>query len=652
MKKQKRTGTRAIYWYEWLPWFLLAVTLSVTYWAWHSERALERSEKSNEFNQQFDQTEHQLVNQLKLFEQSLYSIRKLFESSEFVSQDEFNSYGVEMLHSKFSSGLQQIGFAKYVNLNYPETHASLDSSFSPLLEDLKSQPQLSFAPVIYVIKHETSTEEYAVVDAFLNERLKADMQSAALFDEMLISSRFKITYDNTFDCDCLSMILPVYQRARKQANMINGELDTSVDGWVFLNFDLKVVFNNTLGMTTSPLVRYAFYDGSQAPFKLLYENVPSHNAPSDFSKESQIDFNGKKWILRAESLPLFEQTLNYKHSTMIGLLGLLASFALTIGLYLLISRLRTLDSLRRINKRLRFSDERWRFAVEGAGDGVWDWDIENKILSYSKNWKRMFGYDENCADNEIEEWRKLVHPDDRLTVLKAYGLVLRGGGGHSFECRLKCKDGSWKWVLSRCMVVSKDRNGQPSRIVGTHTDLSQLKESEEMVWQHINFDALTDLPNRRMLHSRLEQAIEKAKWKGTKVALLCLDLDDFSVVNDTFGPEQGDRLLQEIAKTLVSSVYGYEDVARYSGDEFAIIIPDIETNNLTHLDDVAQKLLSIMTEPFLLEDSQVFISCSIGIAIFPDDADSLNDLARKADQALYTSINKGGNCITYFTSEM
>ena len=137
-----------------------------------------------------------------------------------------------------------------------------------------------------------------------------------------------------------------------------------------------------------------------------------------------------------------------------------------------------------------------------------------------------------------------------------------------------------------------------------------------------------------------------------KVALICLDLDDFSAVNDTFGPEQGDQLLQQVAKKLVSSVYRYEDVARNSGDEFAILIPDIEASGLSHLDDVEQKLLSVMSEPFLLGDSQVFISCSIGIAVFPDDANSLNDLVRNADQAMYASINKGGNCINYFTSEM
>jgi diguanylate cyclase (GGDEF)-like protein/PAS domain S-box-containing protein len=652
MKQQKRTGRRAIYWYQWLPWLLLAVSLLTTYWAWRSERALERSEKNNVFIQQFDQTANQLMNQLTLFEQSLYSIRKLFDSSEFVSQDEFNSFGAELIHSKFSSGLYQIGFAKYINLQYPETYHTLDYKLIPLLDVLKTQPQRVYAPIIYLIKHETSALQYPLADAFLNARHKADMQYAALFDETLISNRIKTSPADASECDCLSMLLPVYQHVGKQTKIVDGELNASVDGWVFLNFNLDVVFNNTLGITNNPSIRYALYDGSQAPFRLLYQNEFDGSELSSFSMEKQISLHGKKWVLRAESLPLFEKTLNYKHSTIIGLLGLLASFALTAGLYLVISRLRTLDSLKRINKRLRFSDERWRFAVEGAGDGVWDWDVENKKLSYSKNWKRMFGYAEDCSDEEIEEWRKLVHPDDRSTVLESYKLVFRGGVEQPFECRIKCKNGEWKWVLSRCMVVSKDNKGKPLRIVGTHADLSQLKESEEMVWQHINFDALTDLPNRRMLHSRLEQAMEKAKWKGTKVALICLDLDDFSVVNDTFGPEQGDQLLQQVAKKLVSSVYRYEDVARNSGDEFAILIPDIEASGFSHLDDVAQKLLSVMSEPFLLGDSQVFISCSIGIAVFPDDADSLNDLVRNADQAMYASINKGGNCINYFTSEM
>jgi len=652
MKQQTGTGKHRIYWYEWLPWFFLPLALLTTYLAWHNERALEHREKNSLFSQQFDQTANQFTSQLKLFEQSLFSVRKLFESSEFVSKDEFNEFGTEMLYSKFSSGLYQMGFAKYIHLHYPQTQVTLDHPFSPLVEPLKRQSQLAYAPIMYVIKPATSAQQVPLGDAFLNKRLKADMQSAAMLNKMVITSPIKTSLVDDKDCDCLSMILPVYQHAAKHTQIVDGELDSSIDGWVFLNFSLDVVFSNIVGMTNHPSMRYVLYDASQQPFSVIYQNESSLSKRVLFSKESQVDLLGKKWILRAESLPLFERSLNDKHSTIIGLLGLIASFALTAGLYLLISRLRALDSLKQTNQRLRFSDDRWRFAVEGAGDGVWDWDIENKKLSYSTSWKRMFGYQENCADDAIAVWLQLVHPDDQRAVLKAYRLVLRGIEDHAFECRLKCKNGTWKWVLSRGMVVSKDNAGHPLRIVGTHTDLSQLKESEKMVWQYINFDALTGLPNRRMLHLRLAQAIEKAKCKGTKVALICLDLDEFSAVNDTFGPEHGDKLLQDIAQRLVSSVSQFEDVARYSGDEFAILVSDIEANELSDLDTLVEKLLSLMAEPFKVGDAEVVVSCSIGIAIYPDYADSFNDLVKNSDQAMYASISRGGNCVTYFTFEM
>jgi diguanylate cyclase (GGDEF)-like protein/PAS domain S-box-containing protein len=650
MTRRKRKEGRAIYWYEWLPWLFLVVTLPVTYWAWQSERALEFSERNNAFHQQFDQTSNQLVNQFKLFEQSLYSIRKLFDSSSFVSQDEFNAFAAEILHSKFSSGLHQIGFAKYINFNYPETYAILDPTFNELLKQLNTQPQSSHAPIIYLIKHETSAQQDPILDAFLNKRHQLDMESAALRGEMVISDRFKISLQDTFDCDCISMILPVYNRSKERAEA--SELDSKIDGWLFFNLNLEVIFNNALSMNAGSNIRYDLYDDSLEPPALIYQNVLSNDQTARFSTKTVINAHEKRWTLHAYSLPAFDKTLNHKYSITIGLLGLLGSFALTGVLYLLTSRLRTLDSLKRINKRLKFSDERWRFAIEGSGDGIWEWNVDSKKICYSKNWKSMFGYEENCADEEIGGWRNLVHPDDIAKTIDVYKHILKGEGDHSFECRLKCKDGSWKWVLSRGMVVSRGKQGKPLRIVGTHTDISQLKESEDMAWQHANYDALTGLPNRRMLQSKLALAIEKAKWNKTMVALLCLDLDDFGTVNDTFGPEQGDLLLQEVTKRLMSSVYRYEVVARYNGDEFAIFISDIDVGGLSRLDDIAQNVLSTMAEPFLLNGKQVFIFSSIGIAVYPEHANSVSDLIRCADQAMYASINKGGNCITYFTAEM
>lgn len=123
------------------------------------------------------------------------------------------------------------------------------------------------------------------------------------------------------------------------------------------------------------------------------------------------------------------------------------------------------------------SEERWKFALEGAKDGVWDWDIATNDVLYSLQWKKMLGYDENEVPNQFSVWETLLHPEDKDKVKKLLsGYLANEDDTFSAEFRMACKDGSWKWILSRGIVVKRDKNLQPLRMIGTHTDISYLKE--------------------------------------------------------------------------------------------------------------------------------------------------------------------------------
>ncbi|MDZ4211907.1 MAG: diguanylate cyclase, partial [Methylotenera sp.] len=217
---------------------------------------------------------------------------------------------------------------------------------------------------------------------------------------------------------------------------------------------------------------------------------------------------------------------------------------------------------------------------------------------------------------------------------------------------MQCKDGSWKWILDRGMVVSRDAEGNPERMVGTHADISSIKKSEEVIWQQANFDLLTGLPNRRMIYDRLDQEIQKAKRSGLKVALIFLDLDGFNEVNDTLGHEQGDFLLKLAASRLVECMRGSDALARLGGDEFVLMVGDLGQSDLNHVEIIAQKVLEVLSEPFQLGHEVAYISASLGIAIFPDDASNTENLMKSVDQAMYASKQKGGRCFTYFTARM
>ena len=181
-------------------------------------------------------------------------------------------------------------------------------------------------------------------------------------------------------------------------------------------------------------------------------------------------------------------------------------------------------------------------------------------------------------------------------------------------------------------------------------DITERKKSEELIWNQANYDMLTSLPNRNMLYDRLGLALKKSQRSTSKLAVLCLDLDKFKEVNDTLGHDVGDKLLKEAGRRLNSCVREIDTVARLGGDEFCILIEKVD--DIAHVDRIANAILESLAEPFLLGVNRSFISASIGITFFPDDAQDVDGLLKKSDQAMYFAKNKGRNCFQYFAESM
>ena len=146
-------------------------------------------------------------------------------------------------------------------------------------------------------------------------------------------------------------------------------------------------------------------------------------------------------------------------------------------------------------KALKISEERWHFALEGAGDGVWDWNPQTNKVYYSKQWKLILGYEDHEIENKMEEWDKRVHPDDKDMINKALNHYLTGDvPAYAVEHRLLCKDGTYKWILDRGKIMVRDQDGKPLRFIGTHTDISERKEAQEKI---------------KKLNEELEQKVEE-----------------------------------------------------------------------------------------------------------------------------------------------
>jgi diguanylate cyclase (GGDEF)-like protein/PAS domain S-box-containing protein len=307
--------------------------------------------------------------------------------------------------------------------------------------------------------------------------------------------------------------------------------------------------------------------------------------------------------------------------------------------------------LMRLTRELRASEERWKFALEGAGDGVWDWNVPDDTVVFSTRYKAMVGYtDAEIAANQ-EAWRKRIHPDDRVKVDEDIHAYLKGRTQtYCNEHRVVCKDGSIKWVLARGMIVSRLPNGQPLRMIGTHADITDRKDMEERMRHLANYDPLTELPNRSLITDRLRQAVIKARRDKAHLAVMFLDLDKFKPVNDSLGHDMGDLLLKQVASRLLSSVRASDTVARIGGDEFVVLLTTVEQERDAIL--VAEKILQALKLPFDLVGHRVELSGSIGIAAYPEHGDNEKLLLINADIAMYHAKRAGRNDYQIFAYNM
>lgn len=289
------------------------------------------------------------------------------------------------------------------------------------------------------------------------------------------------------------------------------------------------------------------------------------------------------------------------------------------------------------------SEERWQFAIDGSGDGVWDWDIQNNQTYLSK---RMLGYADGEIANTFEGWASLIHPEDYDDVVnKLNNHLSKITVDFKSEHRMLCKDKSYKWISIKGIIVSYDEDGHPKRMAGTYSDISGDKKIEEVMWRQANYDLLTGLPNRRLFFDRLKEDIKKASRANQKFALLFIDLDGFKAVNDRYGHKAGDSLLIQVSQRITQCIRESDTFARLAGDEFTIITRNISSNDC--LTVVMNKILQVINTPFQLGVHNVTISASIGVSIFPDNSTDSDDLVSMADSAMYVAKANGKNCWSF-----
>ncbi|WP_457668768.1 putative bifunctional diguanylate cyclase/phosphodiesterase [Thiolapillus sp.] len=297
-----------------------------------------------------------------------------------------------------------------------------------------------------------------------------------------------------------------------------------------------------------------------------------------------------------------------------------------------------------------------------ANLGHWEWDIINNRAEWSEQVYGILGLDPQACDASFATFLQAVHPDEQRLFNRAVSAAIEKGESYLLEHRIVRPDGEERHVVSQGQALPAEP-GKVERVRHVVQDITERKRAEEHIFQLANFDSLTGLPNRALFQAYAGRILAAAKRDGTKAAVLLLDLDRFKRINDSLGYQAGDQLIKEVAGRIAScmrecdlaaKIHTVEDLpyslARPGGDEFMLLIRGVDrAAGVAHF---AKRLSDALAQPLSVMQQEVFFSASIGISLFPDDAQDQDLLIKSADIALGYAKDSGGGCFRFFSEEM
>ena len=297
---------------------------------------------------------------------------------------------------------------------------------------------------------------------------------------------------------------------------------------------------------------------------------------------------------------------------------------------------------------LRASEETLRATFSQAGVGIFITAPDQRYLQVNDKYCDMLGYTrEELLQMSITD---VLHPEAIENAHANRNKLIRGElQTVNHERQLLRKDRSLIWV-NYATSLARGQNGEPRHFITVAEDISVRKRAEEQLTQLAHYDVLTSLPNRMLFYDRLKHALAEAKRNQWMLGVMFVDLDRFKNINDTLGHAVGDGLLQQVAERLKESVRTSDTVGRLGGDEFAIVLSNLATAR--DADAVAQKIMASFSEPFRLDQAELFVTASIGITLYPDDSTDQDALIKNADIAMYRAKEEGRDTYEFFAPGM
>jgi len=437
------------------------------------------------------------------YEQVLKSGVALFKASDNVSRNEWAIFVKEHKLNENFKGIQGFGYSEVV---YPQNRQEHEERIRKEgFTDFKIHPKGErklYTSIIYLEPFDKRNIKAFGYDMFSEQVRRVAMTKAMQTGEATLSGKITLVQESNTDIQAgFLMYLPVYKKGFKLDTPQNRAL--AIQGFVYAPFRANDLMNGILG-TMFTNIDFEIYDENSISKKnILYTSSTNDNNKPILYKKMNVTMNGRTW-------PLIFKTHNISESENIYIMFLIPGLflVLTFLLYfLLISLIKTEENAvliaKKATKELKNSEERLRYALDGAGDGLWDWNLVTNEVFFSKRWKEMLGFAENELDSTLDEWNNRIHLEDLEQVYADRKAHIEGKSDtYINEHRVKCKDGSYEWMLDRGIIVSRNAEGNPLRMVGSHSDISKRKQSELKIAEYLQIidknviSATTDLSGK------------------------------------------------------------------------------------------------------------------------------------------------------------
>lgn len=412
------------------------------------------------------------------YEQILRSGVALFNASHNVSRDEWARFVKEHKLNEHFRGIQGFGYSEVVLPKNKQKHEErIKKEGFPDYAIKPEGKREMYTSIIYLEPFDERNKRAFGFDMFSEMVRREAMNQAIQSGKATLSGKVTLVQENDKNVQAgFLMYLPVYKKGSKLDT--SQERTLAIQGFVYAAFRANDLMAGIVGEMFSG-IDFHIYDGNLTSEKnFLYDSNTDNDSTAAY-KTAFVAMNGRIWALVFRTQNIFTD----EHIYMILLISsLVLILALLLALWLN-SLIKTEETALKIAKKateeLNTSEERLRFALEGAGDGLWDWNLKTNEVYFSKRWKEMLGFSGNEITDTFDEWKSRIHPEDLQQVNALTTAHIEGKSSlYMNEHRIKCKDGSYKWILERGVVVSRDVDDSPLRMVGSQSDISERKYSQ------------------------------------------------------------------------------------------------------------------------------------------------------------------------------